>query len=124
MLPDMKTFYNFAPMKSERIISAYKTYFRDFIQSLTEAEARKVFYVIDMLKTQERVNAKFVKYLRDEIYELRVEHGGNIFRVFFIFDDGNVVMLFNGFQKKTQKTPEKEINKAIQLKKEYYAGKK
>ena len=111
-------------MKSERTISAYKTYFRDFILSLKEAEARKVFYVIDMLKTQERVNAKFVKYLRDEIYELRAEHGGNIFRVFFIFEDGNVVLLFNGFQKKTQKTPEKEINKAIQLKKEYYAGKK
>ena len=111
-------------MKSERTISAYKTYFRDFIQSLTEPEARKVFYVIDMLKTQERVNAKFVKYLRDEIYELRAEHGGKIFRVFFIFDDGNVVMLFNGFQKKTQKTPEKEISKAVQLKKEYYAGKR
>jgi hypothetical protein len=44
-------------VESERTISAYKTYFRDFIQSLTEAEARKVFYVIDMLKTQERVNA-------------------------------------------------------------------
>ena len=86
-------------MKAERTISAYKNYFRDFISSLTEAEARKVFYVIDMLKTQERVNAKFVKYLRDEIFELRAEHGGNIFRVFFIFDDGNVVMLFNGFQK-------------------------
>ena len=111
-------------MKRERIISAYKTYFKDFIDTLNEAEARKVFYVIDMLKTQERVNAKFVKYLRDEIFELRAEHGGNIFRVFFIFDDGNVVMLFNGFQKKTQKTPEKEINKAIQLKKEYYAEKK
>ena len=65
-----------------------------------------------MLKTQERVNAIFVKYLRDEIFELRAEQGGNIFRVFFIFDDGNVVMLFNGFQKKSQKTPEKEINKA------------
>ena len=120
----MKTFYIFAAMKRERIISAYKTYFKDFIDTLNEAEARKVFYVIDMLKTQERVNAKFVKYLRDEIFELRAEHGGNIFRVFFIFDGGNVVMLFNGFQKKTQKTPEKEINKAIQLKKEYYAGKK
>ena len=120
----MKTFRNFAPMKRERTISAYKHYFRDFIQSLSDAEARKVFYVIDMLKTQERVNAKFVKYLRDEIFEIRAEHGGNIFRVFFIFDDGNVVMLFNGFQKKSQKTPEKEINKAIQLKKEYYAGKK
>ena len=68
-------------MKTERTISAYKTYFRDFIQSLSEMEARKVFYVIDMLKTQERLNARFVKYLRDEIYELRAEHGGKIFRV-------------------------------------------
>lgn len=111
-------------MKAERKILAYKNYFSDFIQSLNDAEARKVFYVIDMLKTQERVNAKFVKYLRDEIFEIRAEHGRSIFRVFFIFDDGNVVMLFNGFQKKTQKTPEKEIDKAIQLKKEYYAEKK
>ena len=61
-LPDLKTFCNFAAMKAERTILAYKNYFRDFICSLTEAEARKVFYVIDMLKTQERVNAKFVKY--------------------------------------------------------------
>ena len=123
-LLDMETFGIFASAKSERIVSAYKSYFRDFIQSLTEAEARKVFYVIDMLKTQERINSKFVKYLRDEIYELRVEHNGNIFRVFFIFDEGNVVMLFNGFQKKTQKTPQREIDMAIRLKKEYYAGKK
>ena len=120
----MKTFYIFVTMKSERIISAYKTYFKDFISTLTDAEARKVFYVIDMLKTQERVNEKFVKYLREEIFELRVKHGGNIFRVFFIFDNGNVVMLFNGFQKKSQKTPQSEINKAIQLKKEYYASKR
>ena len=123
-LLDLKTFSFFVHVKAERKILAYKNYFRDFIQSLTDAEARKVFYVIDMLKTQERVNAKFVKYLSEEIFELRAEQGGNIFRVFFIFDEGNVVMLFNGFQKKTQKTPEKEINKAIQLKKEYYAEKK
>ena len=111
-------------MKCERTILAYKTYFRDFINTLSDIEARKVFYVIDMLKTQERVNAKFVKYLRDEIFELRAEHNGNIFRVFFIFDEGNVVMLFHGFHKKTQKTPQSEINKAIQLKKEYYGSKK
>ena len=110
-------------MKGERTILAYKNYFSDFISSLTDAEARKVFYVIDMLKTQERVNVKFVKYLRDEIFELRAEHNGNIFRVFFIFDEGNVVMLFNGFQKKTQKTPQNEINKAIKIKEEYYASK-
>ena len=111
-------------MRDERTISAYKNYFKDFINTLNDAEARKVFYVIDMLKTQERINEKFVKYIRDEIFELRAEYGSKIFRVFFIFDDQNVVMLFNGFQKKTKKTPQSEINKAIELKKEYYAGKK
>jgi len=54
---------------------------------------------------------------------MRVESGGNIYRVFFIFDDGNIVILFNGFQKKTQKTQESEINKAMNLKKEYYGTK-
>lgn len=110
-------------MKQERTISAYGTYFSDFIDSLKEEEARKVFYVIDMLKTQERVSSKFVSYIREEIYELRTEHNGNIFRVFFIFDKGNVVILFNGFQKKTQKTPKREIDMAIKLKKEYYEDK-
>jgi putative component of toxin-antitoxin plasmid stabilization module len=102
-------------MRCERTISAYKNYFKDFIDTLSDAEARKVFYVIDMLKTQERVNAKFVKYLRDEIFELRAEHGGNIFRVFFIFDDGNVVMLFNGFPKIfTSRSKEKRLHIALQ----------
>ncbi len=77
-----------------------------------------------MLKIQERVSTRFVKFIRDGIYEVRATHDGNIYRAFFIFDDGNVVMLFNGFQKKTQKTPESEINKAIQIKNEYYASKK
>ena len=45
----------------------------------------------------------------------------NIYGAFFIFDEGNIVMLFNGFQKKTQKTPESEIEKAVKLKNEYYA---
>lgn len=53
-------------------------------------------------------------------FELRVEYNGNIYRVFFIFDKGNIVILFNGFQKKSQKTPKNEIDKAIQIKKEYY----
>jgi phage-related protein len=57
------------------------------------------------------------------VFELRAQHDGNIYRAFFIFDDGNIVMLFNGFQKKTQKTPQKEIETAIRLKNEYYAGK-
>ena len=105
-------------MKQERTISAYKNYFMDFISSLRKEEARKIYYILDMLKVQERVSSKFVKYLREELYEIRAEYGGNIFRVFFIFDDGNIVILFNGFQKKTQKTPPSEIEKALKIKEE------
>ena len=73
-----------------------------------------------MLKTQERLSEKFVKHIEDGIFELRAESNSNIFRVFFIFDDGNVVLLFNGFQKKSQKTPKQEIDMAKKLKREYY----
>lgn len=81
-------------------------------------------YVIDVLKVQERVSERFVKYIREGVYEIRASHDGNIYRAFFIFDEGNIVMLLNGFQKKSQKTPSKEIKRAIELKLEYYAGKK
>ncbi|MBQ0090872.1 MAG: type II toxin-antitoxin system RelE/ParE family toxin, partial [Prevotellaceae bacterium] len=103
----------------ERKIRAYKNYFTDFISSISEVEARKIFYVLDMLKMQERLSTKFIKHIEDGIFELRAEHNGNIFRVFFIFDEGNIVLLFNGFQKKSQKTPRKEIELAKRLKNEY-----
>ncbi|MCQ2154525.1 MAG: type II toxin-antitoxin system RelE/ParE family toxin [Bacteroidales bacterium] len=108
----------------ERKIRAYKNYFTDFISSISEVEARKVFYVIDMLKMQERLSTKFVKHIGDGIFELRAESGGNIFRVFFIFDEDYIVLLFNGFQKKSQKTPRKEVELAKRLKNEYYAEKR
>lgn len=107
----------------ERTILYYKHYFIDFFNSLNEGTKRKMAYVIDVLKTQQRIGTNFVKHIRDGIFELRVQNEGNIFRAFFIFDEGNIVMLFNGFQKKTQKTPENEIAKAIKLKNEYYAEK-
>ena len=67
---------------------------------------------------------KFVKHIRDGLYELRTEYNGNIYRVFFIFDEGNIVVLFNGFQKKTQKTPSSEIAKALMIKERYYEYKR
>lgn len=111
-------------MKSERKILVYKYYFITFYRSLDSGAQRKIDYVLDTLKVQERVSEKFVKFIRDGLFELRASHNGNIYRAFFIFDDGNIVMLFNGFQKKSQKTPSKEIEKALELKKEYYAAKK
>ena len=114
--------HNFAPV--DRKILLYKNYFRDFYQKLADGAQRKMDYVLDMLKTQQHVSQKFVKHVRDGVYELRAEYGGNIYRAFFIFDGNSIVMLFNGFQKKTQKTPQSEIEKAIKLKNEYYASKR
>ena len=110
-------------MDKERQILYYKNYFIEFFLSLENGAKKKVAYVLDMIKTQERLNSNFVKSIRDGIYELRASHNGNIYRAFFIFDEGNIVMLFNGFQKKTQKTPNNEIEKALKLKNEYYASK-
>lgn len=107
-------------MNKERKIKVYGRYFFDFYQNLDDGAKNKIDYILDMLKTQERVHVRFVKHIRDGLYEIRAEHTGNIYRVFFIFDKGNIVVLFNGFQKKSQKTPEKEIRQAIKLKDEYY----
>ena len=106
-----------------RKIRVYKRYFLDFIEQLSEEERRKIDYGLQLLKTQERLSTKFVKLIREGLFELRTEFNGNIYRVFFIFDDGQIVVLFNGFQKKTQKTPSTEIEKALKIKEQYYAEK-
>ena len=117
----LTTLYTFTPMKYK--IRTYGGFFESFMQTLTEKEQEKVQYGLMLLKTQGRLPKKFVRLIRDGIFELRTEFGGNIFRVFFIFDEGNIVVLFNGFQKKTQKTPQGEIEKAIKIKEAYYADK-
>ena len=118
---DSTTFYTFAPMK--RKIRTYGGYFEAFMETLKEKEQEKVQYGLLLLKSQDRLPKNFVKHIRDGVYELRTEYAGNIYRVFFIFDEGEIVILFNGFQKKTQKTPQGEIEKAIKIKEAYYADK-
>ena len=115
-------FYLCRTMK--RKIIAYKNYYKDFFDSLDKGTQEKVLYGMLLLKTQERLPSKFVKHIRDGLYELRIEWQGNIYRIFFCFDEGQIVVLFNGFQKKTQKTPDNEIDKALTLKKEYYESKR
>ena len=110
-------------MDGERKILYYKDYFLNFFFSLNEGARKRIAYVLDVLKMQQRPNKNFVKHIREGVFELRAQHEGNIYRAFFIFDEGNIVMLFNGFQKKTQKTPPSEIEMAIRLKNEYYAEK-
>ena len=78
-----------------------------------------------MMMVLDRIPVKLFQHLAgtDGLYEIRVEFSSNIYRIFCCFDEGNLVVLFNGFQKKSQKTPMKEIEKALRLKAEYFRDK-
>ena len=103
-----------------REIIAFGNYYKDFMDSLNNNEQLKIKYILSLLEIQDRIPIKFIKHIEDGIYELRMKMGSNIYRLFFIFDEGNIVVLFNGFQKKSQKTPSNEIEKAKKIKIAYY----
>ena len=108
-----------------REIRFYKNYFIDFYISLDPSVQEKIEYVFKVIRTVDRIPVKFLKHLEgtDGLYEIRVKSGNNIYRIFYCFDAGRIVILFNGFQKKDQKTPKGEITKAIKLMDEYYKNK-
>jgi putative addiction module killer protein len=107
-----------------RKIITYKNYFFDFIKKLSKDETNKIRRALDLFKVEDKIPSHFIKFIRDGIYEFRVTYGNNEFRIFFIYDGDTVVVLFNAFKKKTQKTPDSEIKKAIKLKEEYYDAKR
>lgn len=107
----------------KRKIITYGGYFERFIATLSAKELLKLQYIISLLETEDRIPLKFIRFIKDGLYELRLEFSSNIYRIFFIFDDDKIVVLFNGFQKKTQKTPSSEIEKALKIKEAYYGDK-
>lgn len=109
-----------------RRIIFYENHFIEFYASQNDKVKSKIQYVFELIKQVDQVPEKFLKHLTgtDGLYEIRIEYQSNIFRIFCCFDEGKLVILFNGFQKKDQKTPKKELEKAIKLKKEYFDSKK
>ena len=105
-----------------RTITFHGKYFADFYLEQTDDVQEKIEYVIRIVRQVENIPKKFFDHLSgsDGLFEIRVEFGSNIFRIFCCFDQGNIVVLFNGFQKKTQKTPKDQIDQAERLKKEYF----
>jgi phage-related protein len=105
-----------------RHVVYYKNYYLDFFNEQTEDVKKKFNWTLGLIKTIEHVPSKYLKHMEgtDGLYEIRVEVGSNIFRVFSFFDVGRLIILVNGFQKKSQKTPKQEIELANKLKKEYY----
>ena len=105
----------------KREVFFYKDYFESFFQEQKEKVKEKIVWTFDLIEELENIPEKYLKHLTgtDGLYEIRVQSGNNIFRIFCFFDKGKLVVLMNGFQKKTQKTPKKEIEKALKIKKEY-----
>ena len=111
-------------MKIREVI-VYKNYFEDFLLGQPRKVQDKIFKIIEAIETLERVPSNYLKAMEatNGLYEARIQLASNIWRVFCFFDNGKLVILLNGFQKKTQKTPKNELEKALRLMKEYYQEK-
>ena len=112
-------------MEQIRELIFYRHYFHELFDQQTEKIKEKIDYVLFVVTHADRVPEKFLKHMEGQkgLYEIRVEVGNKIFRIFRCFDKGKVVVLSNGFQKKTQKTPKQEIELAIKLMNEYFDNK-
>ena len=105
-----------------REIIFHENHFIEFYQVQNDKVKEKIKYVLELIKQVEKVPEKFLKHLTNTegLYEIRIEYQSNIYRIFCCFDKGKLVVLFNAFQKKTQKTPKNEIEKALKLMDEYF----
>lgn len=111
-------------MKYREVIT-YKDYFEDFFSKQSRKVQDKIIKVLDILENVERVPVTYLKYIEgtNGLFEVRVQLGSDIFRIFCCFDGNRLVVLFSGFQKKTQKTPPKEIDRAVRIMNEYFNDK-
>ncbi len=107
--------------KKFRTAIFYKDYFEKFFIKQTEKVKAKIIWTIQLIEELERVPESFLKHIEstDGLYEIRIKLSKDIFRIFCFFDKGKLIVLANGFQKKTQKTPKKEIERALKIMEEY-----
>jgi len=119
-------YVTFVKMKVYRKVIRYKGYFDNFLKEQCPKVISKILQTLRMIETLERIPASHLKYIAETngLFEIRIVFGSDIFRVFCFFDEGNLVVLLSGFQKKTQKTPPKEIERAVRLMGEYYQEKR
>lgn len=104
-----------------RRITFFKCYFQDFFDKQNLKVKTKIVWTFELIEDLQRVPETYLKHLEntDGLYEIRVQVASDIFRIFCFFDEGKLIVVANSFQKKTQKTPKKEIEMALKIKKEY-----
>lgn len=108
-----------------RNIKFYKNYFQEFFSELNNKVKAKIVWTFELIEELERVPVTYLKHLEntDGLYEIRIQWGSDIYRIFCFFDEEQLIIITNGFQKKTQKTKRKEIEMALKIKAEYESEK-
>ncbi|MGV3461622.1 MAG: type II toxin-antitoxin system RelE/ParE family toxin [Flavobacterium sp.] len=106
---------------NKRSIVFYKDYFQDFFEKQRPKVKDKIVWSLRLIQELDRIPETYLKHIENTegLFEIRVQQGSDIFRIFCFFDEGKIVVLVNGFQKKTQKTPKGEIEKALKIKNDY-----
>lgn len=109
-----------------REVTAYEDYFDEFFMAQPQKVRDKIIKILDLIEQVERIPATYLKYIEgtNGLFEVRVQLGSDIFRIFCFFDGNRLVILLTGFQKKTQKTPRREIDRAVKLMNKYYEEKR
>lgn len=108
-------------INKKRKLIFYKYYFEEFFIKQSDKVKDKIIWTFSLIEELDRVPETYLKHLTgtNGLYEIRVKQASDIYRIFCFFDKGKLIVLANGFQKKTQKTPEKEIKKGLKIKEEY-----
>jgi phage-related protein len=104
-----------------RTIIFYKEYFERFFVKQRQKTKDKIIWTFDLIENLQRVPELYLKHIENTegLYEIRVQQGSDIYRIFCFFDQGQLVVIINGFQKKSQKTPKQEIELALKIKGEF-----
>jgi phage-related protein len=109
-----------------RTIFLYKDYFDEFFQKQRTKVKNKILWTFRIIETLPIVPEIYLKHIEgtDGLFEIRIKQGSDIFRIFCFFDSRQLIVLANGFQKKTNEIPKNEIDKALKIKTEYEHGRK
>lgn len=112
-------------MTKKRELFFFRNYFEEFFTQQTRKVQDKILWTFKVIEELDHIPENYLKFIKNSsgIYEVRVQVGSNIFRIFCFFDVDNLVVIGHGFQKKTQKTPKQQIEQTEQIKKEYYDSK-
>lgn len=115
-------------MKNQKVrtVVFYKNYFPNFFIKQRKKVKEKILWTLRLVEQLKRIPVEYFKHIEGTsgLYEIRVKHSTDIFRIFCFFDETNIIVIINGFQKKSQRIPKNEIEKAVKIMREYYEEKK